>query len=102
MGDWCGPCPTPNRTKTGARTNKSRIWRVRKERRKNKGSGVPLDSSLLMGDPFVFRGMPPVRRAMTPLVRSLALFPRDQSELADASIRFPALKYNCAKFLRII
>ncbi len=38
-------------TKTGARMNLSHLRRVRKERRKNKVRGVPLDSSLLMGDP---------------------------------------------------
>jgi len=38
-------------TKTGARMNLSHLRRVRKERRKIKGRGVPLDSSLLMGDP---------------------------------------------------
>ena len=41
-----------NRLKTGARISLSRLRRVREERRKNEGRGVPLDSSLLMGDPF--------------------------------------------------
>ncbi len=33
--------------------NLSHLGRVRKERRKIKGTGVPLDSSLLMGDTFI-------------------------------------------------
>ncbi len=43
--------PTPTRTKIGARMNLSHLRRVRNERRKIKGRGVPLDSSLLMDDP---------------------------------------------------
>jgi len=38
-------------TTTGVRMNPSHLRRVRKEKRKDKGRGVPLDSSLLMGDP---------------------------------------------------
>ena len=48
---------TPTRTKIGARMNPSHLRRVRKERRKNKGRGVPLDSSLLMGDALVWEAI---------------------------------------------
>jgi len=52
-------------TKTGARMNLSHLRRVRKERRKNKGRVVPLDSSLLMGDPSHKRIGPSVRKHVT-------------------------------------
>ncbi len=39
----------------GARMNNSHLRRVRKGKRKNKGRGVSLDSSLLMGDTFTAR-----------------------------------------------
>jgi len=44
-------------TKTGARMNLSHLGRVREERRKIKGRDVPLDSSLLMGDPPSHEGL---------------------------------------------